>query len=150
MSLLLLGAGPSGSGSSEPVEEITNGDFETGALAPWTVNSGSCFVAEEAPFNVSCSDSLGLNANSRIQQTFSVESGSTYRVSYDASSTNSGQVEFTIGGVSVTDPLVLSSFFQSRSFDVVATASNSLGIVIGVESLTFKTVGLDNISVLKL
>ncbi len=150
MGMLLLGAGPSGSGSSEPVEEITNGDFETGSLAPWTVNSGSCFVAEEAPFNVSCNDSLGFNANSRVQQTFSVESGSTYRVSYDSSSTNLGQVEFTIGGVSTTDPLVLSGFFQSRSFDVVATASNSLGIVIGVNSGSFKSVKLDNISVLKL
>jgi hypothetical protein len=147
MSLLLLGAGPS-SAASEPVELIVNGDFDTRSLPPWTIESG---FAQAGSGVCECLDQSGLNANSRVQQTFSVESGTTYRVSWDAYSPNSGRVEFTIGGVTYLETTVLTNFpFQSFTQDIVATASNSLGIVIGVESLTFTTVVLDNISVLKL
>ncbi len=131
------------------VELITNNRFVNGNLLPWVVDEPSCSVSEGPDYTLVCSDNLGSNPNPRVQQTFDVESGATYRVSYEAKSSNGGTVELTIGGVTTSD-IVLSTFFQSRVVDVTATASNSLGIVIGSEAGSFKSVTFDKISVLRI
>ena len=134
---------------SVAVELITNGTFVNTSLSPWVVDEPTCSITEGPDYTLLCSDSLGSNPNARVQQTFDVESGVTYRVSYEGKSSNGGTVEFTIGGVTTSD-IALSTSFQARTIDVVATASNSLGIVIGAEAGSFKSVEFDKISVVKL
>ena len=134
---------------SVAVELITNGLFVNPNLPPWVVEEPTCLITEGPDYTLLCSDSLGSNPNARVQQTFDVESGVTYRVSYEGKSSNGGTVEFTIGGVTTSD-IALSTFFQARTIDVVATASNSLGIVIGSETESSKSVEFDKISVVKL
>lgn len=135
--------------SNVGIELITNGRFVNSSLSPFVVDEPTCSITEGPDYTLLCSDNLGSSPNARVQQTFDVESGVTYRVTYEAKSSNAGTVEFTIGGVTTSD-IALSTSFQSRTIDVTATASNSLGIVIGAEAGSFKSIEFDKISVVKL
>lgn len=134
------------------VEKLTNGNFETGLLTPWTVNQGSCLVSEEAPYSVLCSDSLGTIPTSNIRQTFNVTAGKRYKVSFSATTPTSGggdnnRAEFTIGGQTVVDSVYYSQDYTiDRSFTVLASESNALGLTIGSETGQTMSVRLDNIS----
>jgi hypothetical protein len=134
------------------VEQLTNGDFETGLLTPWTVNTGTCTVAEEAPYSVFCSDDLGTTPTSNIRQTFAVTAGKRYKVSWTGSTPTSGggdnnTAEFTIGGQTVVDNIYYTPTYAiKRSYVVLASESNALGLTIGSQTGQTMSVRLDNIS----
>ena len=134
------------------IEQLTNGNFETGLLTPWTVNAGTCILSEEAPYSVLCSDDFGSTPTSNIRQTFAVTAGKRYKVSWSATTPTSGggdnnRAEFTIGGQTVVDNVYYSQDYTiKRSFTVLATESNALGLTIGSETGQTMSVRLDDIS----
>ena len=134
---------------------ITNGDFETGDASGWTVGKATSVSAQAA-----YSGNYGLhlvgegNYNSMAYQTFAVEAGATYHLSFRLK-TNSVGVNIQIKDGATQEVLVKSSWFTDtvwteRNYDIVPTGSTIFLNFCGGGTSEIEDLYLDDVTLVRL
>jgi len=132
-SALALAAGLLASPASANL--LTNGDFATGSLAPWTETNSCCYYVG-IPGDTSYGEGQGfhegaISQNGMLSQTFSDTPGGTLTVSYDYAANDGSSYQYvsfdgaTVAGTLVSGP----SSYTAYSF--------TLGTATGSDTITF-------------
>ena len=138
---------------------VTNGDFQTGTFAGWTVNTsgatnhpwtiqsnGSNFYASTGCVGIECIEGNSTQEASLVQ-ILSTVAGQTYNLSFDYSPEDGTPTELLVdfGSTQVVDLVNVPDSIVHYSFDVVAPSGPLELMFLGRQDPSFNF--LDNISV---
>lgn len=133
-------------------ELVTNGDFETGAAAPWYGNAANVVFENSNNYNSANVETAGAShAVNLSQKGISITAGKTYRLQFDAWSDGSRTMIAGIGlsadpWTSKTETINLTNTSDNYSILLVANFTNADSRVLFDMGADTGFVGIDNVS----
>lgn len=128
-------------------EQLVNGDFETGALTPWTVTAGSASVSNSDPLDGNYSVLFSGNNTNTIQQEVPTVVGTRYYLSGETLGMFPTTLSATpLNGNTPDGTVSLSNGFKG----VVFTASATITVVSASDSPFIGSGSADDLSLLEL